>query len=90
MEDYGIQIHLRLKSDATAAVGIVSCLGLGKVRDLAKADLWVQQKARKKEIQFDKVLGSSNPADSFTNPFDPPSMWKLMDSIGVTRWDGRP
>ena len=34
-------MRLTLKSDATAAIGITQREGLGKVRHLATADLWV-------------------------------------------------
>ena len=43
--DFGVQMKLTVKSDATAAIGMVARLGLGRVRHLAVSDLWVQRKA---------------------------------------------
>ena len=42
MEEFGIKVDLVVKSDAIAAIGIVKRQGLGRVRHLAVADLWVQ------------------------------------------------
>ena len=44
LKDFGISVKLTILSDATAAIGIVKRVGLGKVRHLSVADLWVQEK----------------------------------------------
>ena len=44
--DLGMSVKVAVRNDATAAIGIVSRIGLGKVRHLSVADLWVQQAAR--------------------------------------------
>ena len=44
--DFGEEMSITIASDATAAIGMVSRLGLGKVRHLAVSDLWLQEKAR--------------------------------------------
>ena len=48
--DLGIELSLRLMSDATAAIGISRRRGLGKVRHLATADLWMQDRIRKGDL----------------------------------------
>ena len=40
--DFDLCGHVAVKSDATAAIGMVHRLGLGKVRHLAVGDLWIQ------------------------------------------------
>ena len=35
-------IHVAIESDATAAIGMVHQLGLGRIRHVAVGDLWVQ------------------------------------------------
>ena len=42
LNDFGINVQLKILSDSTAAIGMVRRLGLGRVRHLACADLWVQ------------------------------------------------
>ena len=47
LRDFGFEVNLHLLSDATAAIGIVRRLGLWRVRHLATADLWIQQRLRR-------------------------------------------
>ena len=64
--DFGLESKIRVVSDASAALGIVKRLGLGKVRHLDTADLWVQQRVNSGDIKVDKVDGKLNPADAMT------------------------
>ena len=41
LQDFGIEVGIDIRSDATAAIGMVGRLGLGKIRHLAVSDLWV-------------------------------------------------
>ena len=50
LDDFGLSVQIRLRSDATATIGIVPREGLGKVRHLATADLWIQQRARRGDL----------------------------------------
>ena len=56
--DLGIELKLNLHTDATAAIGICRRRGLGKVRHLAVADLWVQDKVRAGDFRLMKVATS--------------------------------
>ena len=78
-----------VKSDATAAIGIVSRVGLGKVRHLAVADLWVQQAARSGRVSYTKVPGQLNPADIFTKAVDKETLERHTQFMGQVRLDGR-
>ena len=57
---------LQIKTDATAAIGIASRRGVGKVRRIEVADLWLQEKARARDVRPVKVSGSENLADGLT------------------------
>ena len=52
MEEFGFKVQLKVKSDAIAAIGIVKRQGLGRVRHLAVADLWIQQRAKEGSVRF--------------------------------------
>ena len=52
-----------VKSDAIAAIGIVKRQGLGRIRHLAVADLWIQQKSKEGAVSYVKLLGSKNSSD---------------------------
>ena len=49
--DLGIELNLTVLTDATAAIGICRRRGLGKVRHLATADLWMQDRIRKGDFK---------------------------------------
>ena len=66
LADFGFTVTLEICSDATAAIGMVRREGLGRVRHLATADLWVQQRVRQGELMVSKVDGTKNPADMMT------------------------
>ena len=57
--------------DATAAVGKVHRLGLGKVRHLAVGGLWVQHHVRLGKIRVSKMSGLENPSDAQTKYLGP-------------------
>lgn len=64
--DLGISISLRLRTDATAAIGMTRRLGVGKVRHLDTSLLWVQQHVRSGDVLIEKVDGAENPSDAPT------------------------
>ena len=87
--DLGIDVGLQVMTDATAAIGIARRRGLGKVRHLATADLWIQDRIRKKDFSLDKVLGSENPSDMLTKHVDRGLLHKHMSKLGLNYESGR-
>ena len=64
--DLGIKTDLEVLTDATAAIGIYDRRGLGRVRHLHVADLWIQDRIRNGDFALNKVLGTENPACMLT------------------------
>ena len=87
--DLGSEWSIMLRSDATAAIGMCRRRGLGKVRHLAVADLWIQDKVKCKELSIEKVLGTENPADLLTKYLDGPAQDGHVTRIGLTDEKGR-
>ena len=58
LSDFDLCGHVAIKSDATAAIGMVHRLGLGKVRHLAVRNLCVQHHVRSVKICVSKVRES--------------------------------
>ena len=87
--DLGITTRIAVRSDATAAIGIVSRIGLGKVRHLSVADLWVQQAAREGRVDYSKIPGQINPADMFTKPVDEKTMLAHAARVSQVSLQGR-
>ncbi len=61
-----MDLPIRLWTDSSAAIGICSRQGLGKVRHLDTYTLWIQQAVRTGRVHLKKVRGDVNPADVFT------------------------
>ena len=61
---------ITVKSDASAAIGIGSRVGIGKVRHIEVTQLWVQEKVAKREIAIHKVATEDNLADALTKAVD--------------------
>ena len=66
LRDLGQNLPLRVWTDSSAAMGICSRQGLGKLRHLDTHTLWVQQAVRSKRMALVKIAGDVNPADMFT------------------------
>ena len=66
LADLGVQLPIRLWTDSSAAIGICSRQGLGKLRHVDTKLLWVQQAVRAGKLAVKKVAGLANPADLFT------------------------
>jgi hypothetical protein len=66
LKDLGIKAPLRVWTDSSAAIGICSRQGLGKLRHLDTHTLWIQQAVRIGRVDLRKVDGEVNPPDLLT------------------------
>ena len=87
--DLGIDLKVKIFTDATAAIGICRRRGLGKIRHLHVADLWVQDRLKRGDFSLDKVAGSDNPADILTKHVSRDIMLKHMANMGLMVETGR-
>ena len=78
-----------MKGDAVAAIGIVKRQGLGRIRHLAVADLWIQQKAKQGSVVYEKLAGYHNTSDIMTKPVEADVLQRHMASIGFEFRSGR-
>ena len=90
LDDFGHSVRIDIHSDATAAICICKRQGLGRVRHLATADLWVQQKVRSRELKLFKLPGKDNPSDLMTKHKTALEASRFMSMLGIRRLDGRP
>ena len=88
-EDLGISLDLEVLTDATAAIGICRRRGLGRIRHLHVADLWVQDRLRKGDFRLTKVLGTENPADMLTKHVPRDILRKHMERVNIFAEEGR-
>ena len=89
MAEFGIQSDLTVKSDAVAAIGIVRRQGLGRIRHLAVADLWVQQKSKQGDVSYAKLPGKDNTSDILTKPIESETIMRHMATLNMEFRSGR-
>ena len=78
-----------METDATAAIGISRRRGLGKVRHLAVADLWVQDRVRSGDFVLRKVPGTDNASDILTKHVERPLLLTHLQKMNVHKEEGR-
>jgi hypothetical protein len=66
MADLGVKVKVRLSTDASAAKGIASRRGIGKIRHLEVSQLWLQDMVQNNKVMLRKIKGDCNPADLLT------------------------
>ena len=90
LKDLGHSLKLMVWTDSSAAIGVCSRQGLGKLRHLDTHLLWIQQAVRSKRIDLRKVDGESNPADLFTKHMSSrEKLGKLVKLVGCRYSTGR-
>ena len=91
LSDFGIAIDSRLflSTDSSAAKGICSRRGLGKVRHIDANMLWLQDRVQKGHIVIKKVSGESTTSDALTNYLDVAKMNAHLASTGQFITSGR-
>ena len=90
MADLGCILPVRVWCDSSAAIGICSRQGLGKLRHLDTHTLWVQQAVRSGKIDLRKIRGEQNPADLLTKHLaSREKLQALIQIAGCTYRSGR-
>ena len=80
---------MQLKADATAAKGIAQRTGLGKVRHLEVAQLWLQDRVSNREMQILKVPTTDIWADALTKHIFRDGLEKHAGQVGLHHCEGR-
>ena len=89
LRDLGVQVSLNVHTDAEAARGIASRMGLGKTRHIAVHFLWVQERVRNGDLKLFKVRGEFNPADLMTRYLNSESIRKHMSTFNLVYKEDR-
>ena len=90
LRDLGVEAPIRVWTDSSAAIGICTRQGLGKLRHLDTHTLWIQQAVRLGRIDLRKVAGEVNPADLLTkHSLSKDRMEKLVALHGCRYIGGR-
>ena len=87
--DLRLEVGVVLHSDASAAIGVCKRRGLGRIRHLAVADRWIQDRLRTNDFTLCKIAGSANPADVLTKHVDWGLLSKHLTSLDMHFEQGR-
>ena len=87
--DMGLTLSLSVHADSSAAIGICRRSGIGRVRHLAVAQLWVQAHLRAGTFELYKVWGEHNTGDMLTKHLARPVLDKLLSRTCLARETGR-
>ena len=87
--DWNIEVEGDVYVDSSAALGVVSRKGAGKLRHVRVGQLWVQEKNEEGELRYKKVRGTENPADLLTKPMTNTEIEKYINLIGLEVQEGR-
>ena len=89
MKDLGHEVSIIVHTDAEAAKGIASRMGLGKTRHIDVHYLWVQERVRSGDLVLQKVKGVENPADLLAKHLSAPDIHKYMSMFKLCYREGR-
>ena len=89
LKDFGVAVGIHLHTDSSAAKGIGSRRGVGKVRHLDVNTLWLQQKVSSRSIKLFKVDTKANPADLGTKHLEQASIVKFLSELGFCYLAGK-
>ena len=89
LRDMGFDLPIEIHTDSSAALGIASRTGLGKVRHLDVNLLWVQRMIKQGAFKLLKIDGKDNIADMFSKNWEPASARKFLPRMSVEFREGR-
>ena len=84
-----VDVTVTVRSDASAAVGIAHRSGVGRVRHIEVAQLWLQRKVRDKVVKIDKISTHVNLADALTKPSSKELLERHIVGTGQRHATGR-
>ena len=74
-KEMGLDFSVDIKIDSSAAQGILTRRGAGKIKHLEAKQLWVQELITEKKVSSFKIPRAENPSDCFTH------YWSAADSL---------
>ena len=79
LRDLGIELDIRIHTDATTGRAIATRRGLGKVRHIAVNELWMQEKVANGMMSIHKTKNKLNLADLLTEYLSRDDINQIVD-----------
>ena len=89
-KDLGMSWSLQLHTDAASAIDVCRRRGLGRIRHLATADLWIQDRLRTGDFELVKIAGENNAADLLAKHLDRRTLDRNIAALHHRFEEGRP
>ena len=86
----GVQLDLRVFTDATTSKSLMSRRGLGKVRHIAVNELWLQSHVYSKSVTIVKIKNKLNPSDTMTKYQTKADTQQIVEHMQHSHEEGRP
>ena len=83
--DMEITFDILLRTDATAALGVVNRRGVGKTRHIDTQELWLQNHMRSREMEVQKVAGEEDAKGILTKNVKPEVLEKHVAEMEFTK-----
>ena len=90
IREFGHEAHVRIWTDAAAALGLVFRSGSGAIKHMETKNYWLQQKEKNQELRIEKIRGTVNLADLMTKHLDGKRLVTLCELLNINRIDDRP
>ena len=87
--DRGDTSEMAVHIDSSAAIGVISRRGSGKLRHIRVGQLWIQEMAEEGEVQVKKVGGEINIADLMTKYLADRKVLQFMELMNCDFCSGR-
>ena len=83
--EMGLDEELEIRTDASAAVGVVQRQGAGKIKHLEVKQLWVQEQEKKGNLLMTKIPRGVNWADLLTHHWSSIEGDVMLAGMGLVR-----
>ena len=84
-EEFEEPMGLEIRTDSTAARGIIQRSCSGRIKHLQVKQLWVQERETKRDLHVAKFPREKNVADLLTHHFSDAEWFSLSHIFGVER-----
>ena len=83
--EFFLPVGLVIKTDASAAKGVVTRCGAGRIKHLEVRQLWVQERERVGDLSMKKIPRGDNYSDLLTHHTTEAELIKVLAEINVIR-----
>ena len=87
--DLGVELEVKVFTDATTGKAMAVRRGLGKVRHIAVNELWIQERVQNGDIKVIKIKNKYNPADLMTKHLSNLEIVTIMEHLNHEHAQGR-